>query len=667
MEAHAAETDRGVQEAKDQSTYLLNERESSPPPLITHTSNPTKQSYKYTLHIILVLLTLVIPIVALAAWLATSGIHARFKTFHGEEIGGHLTQAQAKALDVVSGAVLAPLVMAGLNLVWFAVARVAVVKEEGEDTRKYPPASNADSFRRGIPLSSLVAASQSSSGTYDLLHLWTLLRGRTMRLVSLVLLCLFSALGRSALANLVAYEAFFENVASPHPYQLRYMRDAVIESSVVIPTSLQMDVFGFNTEQQASVANQMSGMLTGLNFQNATKMLESDGSYVGVNTTAAALDALPASVVGLVNVPGFRVSVECAPAQLSNLAVLAMGAYDTSINGIADTTLFRAQIPGPSSVLKGASNDVYSFVAFDFNTTNAFLGYLTSFDYSNYTIATPYGTLNPTVANMTSSGFTGTKATMSVWGLQCSLYQQSGQLNLTRAHNSDVTIAAATFAPETEKMKIPSALATWQANLNYHAPTAAIPGIGPALARTACPATASSADSTLCSAGQNSTDFAALARNFLYASAEARTIAIEVAASNATREKPEYVYTVQAVVTRQFYRMTYVPVVLAVGLASLVLAALVVGGMAWVARGSEAVGGWRVRDVGRVVVDAVAGLGGERGGGAEVGCVAAGSNEGVARWTEGCRVVYERAVDGERVARVRLRRVGEKGGEGVVC
>jgi hypothetical protein len=53
-----------------------------------------------------------------------------FDTFVGEKYGGRFSQAQAKAIDVVTGALLAPLFMAASNHVWFDSARVLVVNEQ---------------------------------------------------------------------------------------------------------------------------------------------------------------------------------------------------------------------------------------------------------------------------------------------------------------------------------------------------------------------------------------------------------------------------------------------------------------------------------------------------------------------------------------------------------
>lgn len=59
-----------------------------------------------------------------------------FETFARERIDALLTQPQAKAIDVVASAVLAPLVVAAFNYVLFNSARVSIVSEK---SRKYIP------------------------------------------------------------------------------------------------------------------------------------------------------------------------------------------------------------------------------------------------------------------------------------------------------------------------------------------------------------------------------------------------------------------------------------------------------------------------------------------------------------------------------------------------
>lgn len=131
-----------------------------------------------------ILLTAAVPVVALVAWLGCIRANPDiFDTFAGEKIGGRLTQAEAKAIDVITGAILAPLFMGVLNYIWFTSARVSAVNEQQ---------------LRSIPLRTLITTSVTSAGSYDLFHLRDLLQGKTWRLCSLGLLMLLSAVSRSA-------------------------------------------------------------------------------------------------------------------------------------------------------------------------------------------------------------------------------------------------------------------------------------------------------------------------------------------------------------------------------------------------------------------------------------------------------------------------------------
>lgn len=107
--------------------------------------------------LVAVILSILVPFVALITWVSRrqvdgSSFGTIFDTFAGEKVGGSLTQSQAKAIDVLAGAILAPLVAAGFDFILFGSARVSVVSERGGKL---------------IPLRSLVTVSTSSSGSYN--------------------------------------------------------------------------------------------------------------------------------------------------------------------------------------------------------------------------------------------------------------------------------------------------------------------------------------------------------------------------------------------------------------------------------------------------------------------------------------------------------------------
>lgn len=149
-----------------------------------------------------VLLASIIPLVALIVWLGCAGANLRmFDTFAGEKIGGRFSQAQAKAIDVLMGALLAPLFMAALNHVWFDSAHVSVVNEQQAQS---------------IPLRTVAAASSTTAENYDLpLLLRDLLQGKTWRLFLFGLLTLLSAVLKNRIEQYHCIRSIYREDARP--------------------------------------------------------------------------------------------------------------------------------------------------------------------------------------------------------------------------------------------------------------------------------------------------------------------------------------------------------------------------------------------------------------------------------------------------------------------
>ncbi|OJD32525.1 uncharacterized protein BKCO1_37000115 [Diplodia corticola] len=598
-------------------------------------------------------LTAAAPLIALIAWLARIRVDKHtFDTFAGEKIGGRFTQAEAKAIDIVVGAILAPIFMTIVNFVWFGSARVSAVNEQQ---------------KKAIPLRSLVTASGTCSGSYDLISLRDLLQGKTWRLFLLGLLTLLSAVARSSLTNIIAYEAYSVEVPS-NSNTLRLQRDAAIESAFVEPygyfypsNTLTLDIYNFSTSQQADVAKQISALLTELTFQSASSKL-TDGTYIGVNATAQSLDALPQTVVALHNVPAYRLSVDCSPDLPNSIGVLQpQGPYNTEISLMTNTTatsnntIFQAFYPGVVEDIQTGDGDGYSYVAFSMGSKEVYLGHLNRFNLTNDTIPSTYGDVGYRAFNMSQLGFTGTQIIMSVSGIRCSLYREDGTLNYTRRANSSTsddsssssssstswTITGTDFPATTNhttKTNIASMLAQWQyRSLNYHAPSSNIPGIGPALS--------SGTDPTYgVSQSDSFTDFAL---NYLYASGEAQRIAYEVAAassnasSSSSTDAADFFTTVPGIASEQRYRITYVPSILLLALLCLLLAAGVTGAMALYAARSASGRAFRQMAPVRLLVDGVAGL---REDAEEMARLAAGGNKELEAWAAGYMVRYAKVV-----------------------
>lgn len=165
-----------------------------------------------------ILLTALAPVVAFFIWLGHSlKEHREIQVLVGAGIGGRLSQFDAKAIDFVCGAVLAPLFMVPLNYLWFGKARTCAINEQGSS--------------RGISLSVLAEASNTSNGTYDLVKLCSLFSGKTWRLLLLGILALFAALARTSFANMIAYESYTEAVSISGSVEVRMLQDEAISQS----------------------------------------------------------------------------------------------------------------------------------------------------------------------------------------------------------------------------------------------------------------------------------------------------------------------------------------------------------------------------------------------------------------------------------------------------
>ncbi|KAK4957121.1 hypothetical protein LTR10_005079 [Elasticomyces elasticus] len=355
--------------------------------------------------------------------------------------------------------------MAALDYFWFSNARVTVVNERHDG--------------KGIPLDTLATASNLSSGTYDFMTTLSLLPGKTWRLLLLAVLVLVAAVARSAVINILAYEAYSEARLFAFTADLHYLADTAI---------------GFGRTQDIADRQWITGLLTGLGYEDASSKLTA-GAYIGANATTESMSNQPAAVVKLYDVPGFRLTVNCTTHQPDYIGVTARGDYVTGVFFLLTSELpeggrYRASYPGVPSQLTTSYNDVYQFAAFSLDAEEVYLAFLTSFNESTNVESSAYGPIVPVAQNITGqgvngidTGFGGTKTIMSLWDITCSVYRQEGLLNYTRESSEEWMLAASRF--EDHPRRVASPLPPWQTNLQYHAPRSAIPRFGPAIALSA--------------------------------------------------------------------------------------------------------------------------------------------------------------------------------------
>ncbi|KAL7906984.1 hypothetical protein GGI35DRAFT_487421 [Trichoderma velutinum] len=527
----------------------------------------------------MLLSTLAIPLIALIVWLALTAPKSKlFESFAGLVIGGRFSQGTAKAIDILFSAIIVPILMAVLNLLWFSYARVAI-----RASRDVP-----EEQRRRIPLATLVTVSGMSTGSYNLADFFSLLRGRTWRLFLLTLLTLSSAIAWTTLSNVIAYEAYTQRMPSSDKYTLRSLSDVQINTATHVASEVEQHVnvqfpstsFGFGIPQQASISGELTNLLNQMLLLNSSS-LDSDGGYVGVNVTDASLSQLSPSVVALYDIPAFRLSATCEPAKLlpGTVSPGQMGASTVALTGVLASPNTTSQLhsywyPGVVADIKDQYSSQLPTILFSMNYQHAVLGYLQSHQ-SNSSVSTSFGEIQPVELNITAIN-----NTFTAYSLYCSLFRQEGVANYTRSTGQPWELSGSRFQPS--KSAARSFIADWQVALNYHAiiESGTIPGIAPAIrGGLACGLPGMAGQIVACS-----TNFSTFVSNFVLASGQAQTMLYNVAATNSSRDRPEYFYYVTGEAMQQFYHLTYVPALLFVSLISLIIAAFTATGMTVYAR-----------------------------------------------------------------------------------
>jgi hypothetical protein len=575
-----------------------------------------------------VLLTFVVAPIGGLTWTIVFAInHGSDNMLASSVIGGRLTSIQAKGIDFVCGAFFSPLLMVLFDYLWFTNARSSVLNELQKG--------------KGMPLPTVVEASSTSAGGFNPFKLQALLQGKTWRLLLLSVLVLLSGATGKMFSNLIAYQAYSETVLDSNPATLRLLDDAHINSAGLSQEDYLHEL-QFSTSQLADISNQMVALFTSLTFESAVGKLSAEGTYIGTNATSASLDALSPNIIGLAHVPAYQLSIDCQPGQPTAFGADQMGETYFTLTAIFDDYLYQAEVPGIMTIGSVTSNnDDYPYAGFDLDHTEVFLGYLSSFNDTTIVFNSSFGSIHPAVFNMTPSGFQETKSIMTTWGIRCSIHRQEGFLNYIRQLGGPWTISDPIFSDE--KTTTTSFLRNWQTALNYQSPGATIPGLGPPLATTA----GDFMDSPAPSDPLNWTIFAL---NYLYASGEAQRITYEVAARrNTSTNLSSYLYPVAAKTLTQYYRITYIPLLLVLGFLGVSSASAITSGMVFYTQNTRTAQVGRDVDKLRLVIDCVAGL-------RDVAAAAAAGaldDDELRRWAEGFRVRYVEVMEaGEVVVRL---------------
>ncbi|KAK8103866.1 uncharacterized protein PG998_010899 [Apiospora kogelbergensis] len=250
-----------------------------------------KQSYYYA---VMTTSLVLIPSLGLIIWISkNSPALSHNYGLDSQPLGGRLTLVQAKAIDFVCSALIAPLTLVAINWYWFSVTRVTIL---------------SDGSTKAIPLAALVEASHTDTGSYSPMKLTSLVRSGRPKMVFLGILVLLSAVAQTCFSNVIAYEAYSVNIAQSSPLSLRALMTGLPITNM--SPSRQIHTYNFTMAQEFDFKSQATSMLSRIAFAGTDGNLSND-TYVALNVTKASLDRLPPDIIGLEDVPTFQISIHC--------------------------------------------------------------------------------------------------------------------------------------------------------------------------------------------------------------------------------------------------------------------------------------------------------------------------------------------------------------------
>jgi hypothetical protein len=413
-------------------------------------------------------------------------------------------------------------------------------------------------------------------------------------------------------------------------------------------------------------------------FENAT--LDSEGGYIAPNATDLSLNSVEGNVTSLHNVPGYRLSADCKPTTMTKNSILLSYAetgyvkllMSSNITQEAASELNLTDATTPTFMTyewAGNPKDYFFDIAmemnfpafgnFEFAVNLIHLsGSLNNPDTSNKsitwrTIPTAWGDLLPTYQNITiqSTGTVTAYGTDS-YALQCVLLRQDGLLEYRRRDDQTWFLAGSSF--KDEKKAVRSFLEDWELSLSGDR---SAPPLGDVLWGGAT-------SLSVCSGGIGAEcygyrDFNTAVNNLVYASGEATRIIYNVAALNASRDNVDYFYNVTGEVDREFYRITYVPVLLLVALLGIIISALLVTVLVIATMKTWSWKSFRQVDITRLVVDSI-GADLAKDDATTFARLRRASDDELAEWAASYRIGYEKVlgvhdVNGDGQPSVRLR------------
>jgi hypothetical protein len=177
-----------------------------------------------------------------------------------------LSLSQAKSIDFAAGAIIAPILLANANFVWFRLGRtMSKVRDEN-------PISGID-----------LDIERFESGSYDMGKILRLLKIWTPRKIAFAVLLLSSALASTLLSNALAYRAIVLDPSGPGLGD----NNQVYYEMVYIPGLLFFAIFNISIASTTSLGLVLSarGSFTSQNINNVSQVINAVTEDMGLSSS----------------------------------------------------------------------------------------------------------------------------------------------------------------------------------------------------------------------------------------------------------------------------------------------------------------------------------------------------------------------------------------------
>lgn len=445
--------------------------------------------------------------------------------------------------------------------------------------------------------------SGTSSGTYDIFKIWTLCCSRSGRLVVFATLALLSAMGKSTLSNIIAYEAITQLAPAPSS-QLRLLAGPIMNNTNGNAQGFEpykSDTWLASYEQRRVYTQDTTSVVQQVSWENSTKRLDS-GAYIALNVTTSDVSNPNSSVMTLYNVPAVRATAQCTPHNLTSASIweynkgvgfqMLFDRYNDTNETSQNSNWYIASVPATITVLidgdtRSSPYRSLDFLAYNFDGTSMLIGTMGGnlggdpawTEPNLIPIQSPFGELPAQNFSIYPDNNATSPTSVLFRSLECTINQQNGLVNMSRKptsnerHRSDTSWSNATHV-------YASILAGLYDSLGIMSFVSAKSGLAYALTPSAQVQACNTSDaltttpSWCTEPGARKFDFQTMADKLLYSEMEIQRVSYEVAARNQTLATPDTYASVTTFGNILKYRITYIPALVFAGMVCVFFAAV---------------------------------------------------------------------------------------------